>query len=86
MVVIIGGVNELAGLFNQRLGDGRMSVTQRADRDAAAQIEITPAGDVKDVTAGAVAEHDLETTVTRDDVLLEQSLHGGRVVSYDRRR
>ena len=51
VVIEIRGMDELARLLDQGLGDGRMSVAERADRDAAAQIEVTPARDVIEIAA-----------------------------------
>ncbi len=49
-----------------------MRVTQGSDRDAAAQIEITLAVHLVEVTARAAAEHDIKAAIARNDVL-EQS-------------
>ena len=76
----------LARLLDQRLGDGRVRVAERADGDAAAQIQVAPPGHVVEVAARAVAEHEVEAAVAGHDVLLEQRLHGGHVVAHDRRR
>ena len=86
VVVEIRGVDDLARLLDQRLGDGRVRVAQRTDRDAAAQIQVTPPGDVVEIAARAVAEHDVEAAIAGHDVLLEQRLHGRHVVAHDRRR
>src|SRR5205085_5420727 len=40
MVVEVGRVNELARLFDQCLGNGRMRVAQRAHSDSAPQIQV----------------------------------------------
>ena len=61
-----------------------MRVTQGSDRDAAAQIEITFAGQVVEVTTRSVAEHDIKAAIARDDVL-EQSLNSGNLIADDRR-
>ena len=39
------------GLLDERLGDGRMRVAEAADGDAAAEVEIALAGDVKNIAA-----------------------------------
>ena len=43
VVIEIGNVNQLPRLLDQRLGDLRVRVAQRRDRDAAAQVQVTPA-------------------------------------------
>ena len=73
VVIEIRGVDELARLLDQRLGDGRVSVAERTDRDAAAQIQVTPARDVVEIAARPVAQHDVEAAITGHDVLLEQA-------------
>ena len=44
-------VDEFARLFDERLGDGRVSVAETAHGDAGAQVEIAFARDIKQVTA-----------------------------------
>ena len=51
VVIEIRGVDQLARLLDQRLGDGRVRVAQRADGDAAAQIEVALARDVVEIAA-----------------------------------
>ena len=79
-------MDELARLLDEGLGDGRMSVAERGDRDAGAQIEVTPARDVIEIAAGPVTQHDLEAPVSGHHVLLKQGLHGSHVVAHDRWR
>ena len=55
LVIEIGNMNDLLGLLNERFSDGRMRMPERADGDAAAQVEITPAIDVVEMTPRAVA-------------------------------
>jgi len=86
VVIEIRGVDKLAGLFDQRLGNGRVPVAERTDGNAAAQIQVAPASDVIEVAARAVAEHDVKATIARHHVLLEKRLHGRHVVAHDGRR
>ncbi len=46
VVVIVLCVDDLARLLDQRLGDGRVGMTQRRNGDAPAQIQVAFAGDV----------------------------------------
>ena len=41
-------------MFDERLGDGGMRVAETANGDAAAEVEIAFAGDIKKITARAV--------------------------------
>src|SRR5438093_4008105 len=66
--------------------DVRMRVAKTADRDATAQVEITPPGNVIKVTARAVAQRDLKARVARNDVFLKQGLNGRQVVADNGRR
>jgi hypothetical protein len=79
-------VDDFAGLLDERLRDGRMRVTERANRDAAAQIEIALAVHVVEIAAGAVTERDVKTPVTRHDVLAEQLPDRLELVADNRRR
>src|SRR5881394_1847386 len=74
-------MNEFAGLFEQRLGNGRVRVTETAHRDAAPQVEKTSTGHVVDVGAGTVAQRELEPRIAWDDVFLKQRLDGGDLVA-----
>ena len=51
VIIKIGDVNQLARLLDQRLGDGRVRVAQRRDRDAAAQVQIALARHVIHIAA-----------------------------------
>jgi len=64
-------VDEFARLFGQGLGDGRVGVPERADGDAAAEVEVAFARDVEQITARAVAQDDLEASVAGHDVVRE---------------
>ena len=64
-------MNQLAGLLDERLGDGRVRVAEATHGDAAAQVEIALARDVKNITARAVTEHEVKAPVARHDVLTE---------------
>ena len=86
VIIEIGNVDQLARLLDERLGDGRVRVAERGHRDAAAEIEIALAGDVKNVTARAVAQHDIKAPVARHHVFLEQRLHARHIVAHDGRR
>ena len=86
VIVEIGDVNQLARLLHQRLGDRRVRVAERRHRDAAAQVQITLAGDIVHIAAGAVAEHEIKPAVAGHDVLLEQRLHGRHIIPHNRRR
>jgi len=55
VVVEVRAVDNFARLLGQRLRDGRMRMAQRVDGDAAAQIEIAPAGDVVEAASRSVA-------------------------------
>ena len=68
----IRDVNQLARLLDERLGDGRVRVAEAAHGDARAEIEVAFAGDIKQITARAVAEHEVKTPVARHDVFAEQ--------------
>ena len=86
VVIEIRGVNELARLLNQRLGNGRVRVAEAAHCDAAAEVQVPLAGDIEQVTARAVAEHEVEAPVTGHHVLPVQRLDGRHIVAHDGRR
>ena len=86
VIIEIGRVDELARLLDQCLGNGRVPVTQRTDSNAAAQIQVTTAGNVVKIAARSVAEHDVKAAIARHHVLLKQGLHGSHVVAHDGRR
>ncbi len=80
-------MNQLARLLDQGVRDGPGRVAQREDGHAAAEVEITPARDVPDLAAGAVAQDEVEAAVGRHDVLLEQRLDlRGFIADNGRRR
>ena len=86
VIIEIGGVDELARLLDQRLGDGRVAVAQRTDRNASAHIQIPFAGEIVQVASRAVTENDVKAAIARHNVLLEQGLYGRHVVADDGRR
>jgi len=80
-------MDQLARLLDQRLGDGGMGMAQRTDGDAPAQVEVALPGEVIDITARAVTEHNIETAITRDHILRKQRLHRRDVIpDHGRRR
>ena len=85
-VIKVRDVNQFARLLDERSRNFRMGVAEATNRDAAAQVEIAPPGDVVEITARAVAEREVESRVTRDDVFLKQRLDRRRVIAHDRRR
>ena len=64
----IRDVDQLFRLLDERLGDGRMRVAEAADGDAAAEIQIAFAGDIKNVAARAVAQDEFKAPVAGHDV------------------
>ncbi len=83
VVIKIRQVDELARLLQQRLGDCRMCVAKAVDRDAAAQIQVSPARQVVEKTAGAVAQHEVESAIAGHDVLLKELLDRRSVVAHN---
>ena len=79
-------MDEFFGLFDERLGDGRVRVAETAHGDAGAQVEIAFARDIKQVTARSVTEHEVEAAVARHNVFAEQFPHGLELVVNERRR
>src|SRR5208283_4160087 len=79
-------MNQFFGLFDERLGDGRMRMAQTAYRDAAAEIQIAFAGDVINITSGAMAQREFKAAVARHYVLREQFADGLVVIPHNRRR
>ena len=79
----IGNVNQFFGLLHECLGDGRMRVAEAAHGNAAAEVEVTLARDIKNVAARAVTQHELKTSVARHDVFCEQLADGLIVVADD---
>ncbi len=86
MVIEVRRVDDLAGLLDERLGDGRMRVAERAHRDATAQIEIALSVHVEEITARAVTERDVEAAIARHDVFTEQLADRLELVADNRRR
>ena len=82
----IRDVDQFFRLLDERLGDGRMRVAEAIDRDAAAEVEITFARDIKNVAARAVAQHEFKASVAGHDILREQFADGLVLVAHDRRR
>ena len=62
-------------MLDKRLGDGPMAVAEATDGDAAAEIQVALAGHIIDVTAGALAQDQVEPAITGDDVPLKQGPH-----------
>ena len=79
-------VDQFARLLGERLRDGRVRVSQAADGDARAEVQVAFAGDIEKIAARAVAEHEVEAAVARHDVLLIQRLNGGCLIADDGRR
>ena len=78
-------MDKAARLFHQRFGNLRVGMAQAADSDARAQIKITLAGNIPEITPGPVTEREVETRVARHHVFLEQRLNGCHIVAHDRR-
>jgi hypothetical protein len=76
----VGDVDEFFGLFDERFGDGGMAVAQAGDGDAAAEIQIAPAGDIVHLAAGAVAQDQLKPAVAGHDIFVEQLANGPMAV------
>ena len=83
VVVKVRDVNHPLRLFDERLGDLRVRMTERADRDAAAEVEVTLAVHVPEVTPLPAREHELEAPVAGHDVFLEQAEDGLLLVVND---
>src|SRR2546423_412449 len=81
VIIKVRNVDQLARLLNERLGDRRMGVAERADGDTAAQIEVAFAGNIIDITARPVTEHNVETAITRHHILVKKRLHGGDIIA-----
>ena len=72
----IGDVDQFLRLLDERLGDGRMRVAEAAHGNAAAEVEIAFAGDIKNITARAVAQDEFKASVAGHDVFREQLADG----------
>ena len=79
-------VDEFFGLFDERPGDGRVRVAKTAHGNAGAEVEVTFARDIKQITARAMAEHEVEAAIAGHDVLAEQFPHGLELVVNKWRR
>src|SRR5438105_3071185 len=58
-------------------------MTQRANRDASAEIEIAFASNVIHVTSRTVAQHEIKTPVAGNYVLVEKGLNGRQVIAHN---
>src|SRR5687768_4680040 len=63
-----------------------MRMAQRADGNAAAHIQITPAGDIPDIAAHAARQHQVKARVAGYHKLFEQTPHGRGVIALERGR
>jgi hypothetical protein len=79
-------VDEFLRLLDERLGDGWMRMAEAANRDAAAEVEVTFARDIKNIAAAAMAQHEVEASVTGHDVFIEQLADVRKLVVNNRRR
>src|SRR5437879_3631214 len=79
-------MNQLARLLDQRLGDRRVRMAQRADCDAPAEIEIAFASNVIHVTSRTMAQHEIKAPVAGNHVLMEKGLNGRHVIAHNGRR
>src|ERR1051326_1843075 len=86
VIIIVRDVNELARLIDECLGNGRMRMAEGANGNAAAEIEIAFACNIKDVTARAMRQDEVEPPVRGDNILLENGLDGRDIVAHDGRR
>ncbi len=82
----IGNVNQLPGLLDEGLGDGRMRVAQTAHGNAAAEIKVALARHVENVTAQAVAQNEIESAIAGNDIPCKQFPHRLVLVVDERRR
>ncbi|OQB90516.1 MAG: hypothetical protein BWX84_01868 [Verrucomicrobia bacterium ADurb.Bin118] len=79
-------MDDLARLFLERLDQGRMPVPERADRDAAAEVQVTPAIHIVKVTALTVAQRQLKAAIGRHHISREQFANGLELVMHEGRR
>ena len=68
----IRDVDQFPRLLDERLGDGRVRVAEAAHGNAAAEIKVAFAGNIKNIAARAVAEHEVKASVAGHDVFAEQ--------------
>jgi hypothetical protein len=85
VVIKVGNVDEFLRLLNKRVGDFRIRVAKATDRNAAAEIEVSLAGNVIDVTARAMADGEIEAGVGGHHVFCVEFLDRGDIVAYDGR-
>ena len=78
-------VDQFARLLDERLGNGRVRVAETAHGNAGAEVEVAFARDIKQVTACAMAEHEVKAAIAGHDVLAEQFPHGLELVVNERR-
>ena len=83
VIIKVRDMEELARLLRERVRNLGVRVAERADGDAAAEIEVTLAVHVPQVTAAAVAEGEFEAAVARHHVLLEQLFDARLGVVHD---
>jgi len=69
VVVEVGDMNKLLRLLQQGIGDFGIGMAKGTNGDPPTQVEVTFAGHIINVTAGAVAEGQIEAGVARHDVL-----------------
>src|SRR5215204_7194944 len=72
VIVKVGNVDDFPGLLDEGFGDLRIGVTETAHGNAAAEVEVTLASDVVNITAGAVADGNVEARIARHDMLVKQ--------------
>ena len=72
VVIKVRNVDQALRLLHQRLGDLRVRVAQGADRDAAAQVQVTLAINIPQLAPAAAHKGQVEAPVARDDVLVEK--------------
>src|SRR5688500_7260810 len=65
-------MQEFSRLLEHRVGNFGMGVTKAANADAPAKIEITPPGNVPDITSLAVVECKVEARLRRNNIALIQ--------------
>jgi hypothetical protein len=79
-------MDEPLGLLDEGFGDGRMRVAQAANRNAAAQIQITPPIQVEQLAAASVAERQVETAVAGHNIPVKQFANRGNRIFHVCRR
>jgi hypothetical protein len=70
-------VNQLLRLLNQRLRDFRIGMAQRANSNAAAQIEVSLAVDIPNIRPHPMTERQVEPAVTGNNIVLEKPFDCG---------